>query len=102
MPLSPSIEPLHHLKGPKAMTADHDLDVERRLSAVETKIDTLATRDAEILKALKELQQSHISLSGKIDRYQVGAKAVIGFGTIVGSAAWFIWSSIGHLLVKRG
>lgn len=83
------------------VTDDHDLDVERRLSAVETKIDTLAARDSEILKTLKELQQSHIALAGKIDRYQVGAKVVIAVGTVVGSIAWFLWSSFGQWLIRH-
>ncbi len=82
-------------------TDDHDLDVERRLSAVETKIDTLADRDMEILKALKELEQSHVALARKIDRYQVGAKAIIAVGTVAGSVAWFLWSSLGQWLIKH-
>lgn len=83
------------------VTDDHDLDVERRLSAVETKIDTLAARDMEILSTLKELERSHVALAGKIDRYQVGAKAIIAVGTVAGSIAWFLWSSLGQWLIRH-
>ncbi len=83
------------------MADDHDLDVERRLSVVETKIDALNARDKEILQALKALEASNVALTAKIERYQVGAKVVIGVGTVVCTVAWFAWSNFGQFIFKR-
>ncbi|MEM1398995.1 MAG: hypothetical protein AAGF58_03900 [Pseudomonadota bacterium] len=78
---------------------DHDLMVERRLSAIETKVESLKAHDTDVLQTLKNLEQSHGRLSTRIDRYQFGAKFIIGAGMTLGGFIWFVWSNFGDWFV---